>query len=143
MADFGEYLPFDAEVFQGNAAVEHNKYPEQWANVNRMATDNRTAADAVFFMRASATRSPKYSTLFWLGDQLTSFDEYDGLRTTINGHLSSGLSGMSLQHSDVGGYTMVGVSRFASYCCACLPRMQADGIFHDGYSRSEVSMRAV
>ena len=58
-------------------------------------------------MRASHTQSPKFSTLFWLGDQLVTFDEYDGLHSTVNGHLSAGLSGMSMMHSDIGGYTMV------------------------------------
>lgn len=72
-----------------------------------MSTDNRSAVEAVFFMRSSHTKSPSYSTLFWLGDQLVTFDEFDGLRTTINGHLSAGLSGLSMVHSDIGGYTMV------------------------------------
>ena len=36
MADFGEYLPFDSAVFKGTAPVEHNKFPENWAAVNRM-----------------------------------------------------------------------------------------------------------
>lgn len=52
-------------------------------------------------------RSVGESTLFWLGDQLVTFDSFDGLRSAVIGTLSSGLSGYSLQHSDIGGYTMV------------------------------------
>ena len=80
MADFGEYLPFDSDLFQGTAAVEHNKYPEEWAAVNRRSTDNRSAAEAVFFMRSSHTRSPKYATMFWAGDQLVTYDEVRPVR---------------------------------------------------------------
>ena len=31
------------------------------------------------------------------------WDENDGLKSVVNGHLSSGLSGLSLMHSDIGG----------------------------------------
>jgi sulfoquinovosidase len=63
--------------------------------------------DAVFFNRSGYSRSPEYSTLFWLGDQLVSWDEHDGIKTAVTGMLSSGLSGYSLQHSDIGGYTAI------------------------------------
>lgn len=104
MADFSEYLPFDSTLHTGTPDVVHNRFPEMWAEINRDATDNVGAADdSVYFMRASSTRSPAFGSLFWLGDQLTTWDEFDGLRTVINGHISSGLSGLSLMHSDLGG----------------------------------------
>ena len=56
-------------------------------------------------MRSGATFSPANTRLFWLGDQTVTWDEHDGLTTIIIGLLSSGLSGYSLQHSDIGGYT--------------------------------------
>lgn len=35
MADFGEYLPFDAVLHDGSSGAEyHNKYPEEWARLN-------------------------------------------------------------------------------------------------------------
>jgi len=107
MADFGEYLPFDAKLHNGNPLEQHNLYPEHWAEANQIGVANSETHDAVFFMRASHTRSPAYSTLFWLGDQLVTWDEHDGLKSVIDGHLSAGLSGMSLMHSDIGGYTMI------------------------------------
>eukprot|EP00039_Didymoeca_costata_P016392 m.293249 g.293249 ORF g.293249 m.293249 type:complete len:101 (+) comp16388_c0_seq47:1807-2109(+) len=58
-------------------------------------------------MRSSHTKSVAFSTLFWLGDQLVTWDEFDGLRTVVNGHISGGLSGIAFQHSDIGGYTMI------------------------------------
>ena len=44
---------------------------------------------------------------FWLGDQLMSWDEYDGIKTALVGILSGGVSGYSMMHSDVGGYVML------------------------------------
>ena len=58
-------------------------------------------------MRSAWTRSPGHAPLFWQGDQLSSWDAKDGLKTALLGTLSGGLSGRSLSHSDVGGYTMV------------------------------------
>lgn len=35
MADFGEYMPFDAVMADGTSAYEyHNRYPMEWAKVN-------------------------------------------------------------------------------------------------------------
>lgn len=58
----------------------------------------------VFFARSASIRSSKYLNLLWLGDQLTSYDAYDGLASIIPGALSAGLSGHSFVHSDIGGY---------------------------------------
>ena len=44
MADFGEYLPFDSVLANGDAPAQHNQYPEQWAHVNRMAVVRDTHA---------------------------------------------------------------------------------------------------
>ena len=105
MADFGEYCPFDARLHGADAAAFHNAYPERWGAANRDAI--AAAPETVFFSRSSGAGSPAQSTLFWLGDQLVTWDGYDGLRSAISGHLSGGLSGLALQHSDIGGYTMV------------------------------------
>jgi alpha-glucosidase (family GH31 glycosyl hydrolase) len=109
MADFGEGLPYDAAIHSGESPVTyHNRYAEEWAEVNREAIrEVGREADAVFFMRSGYTRSPRYSTLFWLGDQLVDWDEHDGIKSAVTGLLSSGISGYSLQHSDIGGYTAI------------------------------------
>ena len=105
MADFGEALPFDSSLSGGSdPAVWHNRYAEQWAAVNREAIEEAGRGDIVFFSRSGFTRSPASSTLFWLGDQLQTWDEYDGIKTALTGLLSGGVSGFSLLHSDVGGY---------------------------------------
>ena len=105
MNDFGEALPFNARIHEGNSAAWHNRYPEEWARVAREAIEEAGRGDdIVFFDRSGFTRSPGYATLFWLGDQLQSWDEYSGIKTALVGLLSGGVSGFSLLHSDTGGY---------------------------------------
>ena len=109
MADFGEGLPYDAVLFSGaDPKTYHDRYAEEWARVNREAI--REAGrddDIVFFNRSGYIQSPRYSTLFWVGDQLVDWDEHDGIKSAVTGLLTSGLSGYSLEHSDIGGYTAI------------------------------------
>lgn len=107
MADFGEALPFDSVLHAGDPLEVHNAYPELWAQLNRELIDEEGRDDVVFFMRAAYTRSPRSASLFWLGDQLVSWDASDGLASAITGLLSGGLSGFTLNHSDIGGYTTI------------------------------------
>ncbi len=108
MADFGEALPFDSRLKNANASRYHNVYPEEWARLNREALEEAGVwDDALIFSRSAFTRSPGITRLFWLGDQLVSWDEHDGMKTALVGLLSSGLSGFSLNHSDTGGYTTI------------------------------------
>ncbi|MCS6971678.1 MAG: alpha-glucosidase, partial [Leptospiraceae bacterium] len=109
MADFGEWLPWDAVLYSGeSAALWHNRYPVEWAKLNGEAIrEARMEKEVVFFTRAGFTDAARYSPLFWLGDQLVSFDQYDGLASAITGLLSGGISGITLNHSDIGGYTTI------------------------------------
>ena len=106
MADFGEALPFDAQLFSGEAETFHNAYPEVWARLNReVIQEEGLEGEVVFFTRSGFTQTPRFSTLMWLGDQLTSWRREDGIYSAVAGLLSSGFSGVSLNHSDIGGYT--------------------------------------
>jgi len=113
MADFGEYVPLDSRPASGRSAmVEHNSYPQQWQEVNaRVAAERRTTRGdedtPLWFARSSGLTSPSVTPLFWLGDQLHSWDRRDGLASVVVALLSSGVSGHALSHSDVGGYTTV------------------------------------
>ena len=109
MADFAEGLPYDAMLSSGaDPKSYHNRYAEEWAELNREAIrEAGREADVVFFNRSGYTKSPEYSTLFWLGDQLVSWDEHDGIKSAVTGLLSSGLSGYAFEHTDIGGYTAI------------------------------------
>lgn len=60
----------------------------------------------MYFMRSAWIQSPRFAPVFWLGDQLVSWDSNDGLRSALTGALSSGLVGHAITHSDIGGYTV-------------------------------------
>lgn len=133
MADFAEYLPFDgvlhsqlktttppgskANLFEGesvpvNPHSFHNVYPREWARLNREVVDEmkeKNGEEIVFFMRSAYADSPKYCNAFWNGDQLHTWDQLDGLESTIYGSLSASLSGMAFTHSDIGGYTTLNI----------------------------------
>jgi alpha-glucosidase len=111
MADFGEALPFDVELHSGErTATYHNRYPEVWEKINKEAIQEANVKDTVvFFSRSAYTKSPKYATLFWQGDQLVGWNSNDGLKSAVTGLLSGGMSGFTLNHSDIGGYTSVTV----------------------------------
>jgi sulfoquinovosidase len=106
MADFGEYLPIDLRLHNGDPMEEHNRWPVHWAKVNADAVTSRgRTGDALFFMRAGFTGVQKYCPLLWAGDQSVDFSRHDGIGTVITAALSSGLVGNACSHSDVGGYT--------------------------------------
>ena len=107
MADFAEALPFDARMASGATGAEyHNRYPVEWAKLNReVLEENGLLGKVLVWNRSGHTRSPGASILFWEGDQLTTWDKYDGLVSALHGLLNGGLSGMALNHSDTGGYT--------------------------------------
>ncbi|TGK95901.1 alpha-glucosidase [Leptospira brenneri] len=109
MADFGEGLPYDAKLASGvDAKIYHNRYPVDWARINREAIKEAgMEGKVVFFTRAGYSYSNTYSTLFWAGDQMVSYGINDGLPSSIIGLTSSGISGYALNHSDIGGYTTI------------------------------------
>lgn len=45
-----------------------------------------------------------------MGDQLPTYDHFDGLNSALIGLFNGGLSGMTLGHSDIGGYTSINAS---------------------------------
>jgi alpha-glucosidase len=109
MADFGEALPFDSQLASGeDAALFHNRFPEEWARLNRELLEEAGGqGELFFFTRAGFSRSPGLTTSMWLGDQTVTWDAHDGLHSALLGLLSGGLSGFSLNHSDIGGYTTI------------------------------------
>jgi alpha-glucosidase len=108
MADFAEGLPLDVQLQNGLPTTEHNRWPEYWAQINHNALESMDATDnSLVFHRSGNQRSPGYARAFWLGDQLATWDEFDGLATVVPSLISSGLSGYSMQHADTGGYLSV------------------------------------
>jgi len=116
MHDFGEYVPLKAKynTWNRDSSVYHNKYPLDWAKAASEAVKELNEAesttkydDTVWFMRAGATNSPKYTSVFWMGDQMPTLDKFDGMHSALIGLLNGGMVGFSLGHSDLGGYTSI------------------------------------
>ena len=47
-----------------------------------------------------------------MGDQLASWTREDGIKSAVVGLLSSGMSGISINHSDIGGYIATTLPNF-------------------------------
>ena len=109
MADFGEYLPVDAVLYsKEDPELIHNTWPALWAKVNREAiSEAGKLGEVFFFTRAGHTKSIKYSTFMWNGDQHVDWSLDDGLASVIPATLSLAMSGFGLCHSDIGGYTTI------------------------------------
>ena len=109
MADFSEALPFDAKLYSGeSAAAYHNQYMVDWVKMSQEAVaEAGLEGEVVYFNRAGYNGSQGASTLFWLGDQMVTWDAYDGLQAALKGLITGGISGIPLNHSDIGGYTSI------------------------------------
>lgn len=106
MADFGEYLPADAVLYDGDAKTYHNRYPAEWARANYEAVaEAGKLEDVAIFMRAGFTGSSRYAHSIWAGDQMVDWSRHDGLPSVIPAALSAGYAGIGVHHSDLGGYT--------------------------------------
>ncbi len=107
MADFGEALPFDAKLDNGDPRYVHNLYPQLWASVVREGCDRAGQPECLAFMRSAFIGSAQQVPMMWAGDQMVNYADQDGMASAIYGMLSGGLSGSPLWHSDIGGYTSI------------------------------------
>ncbi|MBI3891895.1 MAG: hypothetical protein HY303_10245 [Candidatus Wallbacteria bacterium] len=107
MADFGEWLPYDARIEAAEGApLWHNRYPVEWARLNRESClAERPAGDFVVFNRSGHIGSVRYSDIIWAGDQNTGWGKADGLPSVVPAGLTLGLSGVPFWHFDAGGFT--------------------------------------
>ncbi|MEM7103354.1 MAG: alpha-glucosidase [Bacteroidota bacterium] len=114
MADYAEALPYDVQLDQSTPATYHNEYAEVWAEVNRETLHEAGVEDSIFFFsRSGYTRNPETVTCYWLGDQMVSWGKHDGIKSAVTGLVTAGISGMAINHSDIGGYTTI--NRFPLY----------------------------
>ena len=108
MADFGEYLPVDCVLHDGDPAALHNRWPVLWARVNREAIEEYGAADAMFFTRSGYLGIQTYAPLMWNGDQHTDLTRDYGMPCVMPASFSLSFSGAPMVHSDIGGFFSFG-----------------------------------
>ncbi len=105
MADFGEYLPVDSVLYDGDPAAMHNEWPTLWAKINREAVESHPRAKEIFFFtRSGYNGAQKYTTMMWNGDQHVDFTKDYGMPCVMPATFNLGFSGMAVAHSDVGGF---------------------------------------
>ncbi|MFW5780722.1 MAG: TIM-barrel domain-containing protein, partial [Bacillota bacterium] len=104
MADFGEYLPVDCVLYDGDPKKMHNLWPVLWAKINREALDEANAKEAFFFTRSGYNGVQEYTPIMWNGDQHTDFSKDYGMPCVMPATFNLGFSGLTITHSDIGGY---------------------------------------
>jgi len=106
MADFGEWLPFDAAIDEGEAESAHNLYPTAWHGLNRQVLDQAYPdGDFVLLTRSGYTGEQGVAQVVWAGDQEADFSAEDGLPTVVCAGLTAGLAGVPFFTHDVGGFS--------------------------------------
>ncbi|MBQ6865328.1 MAG: alpha-glucosidase, partial [Clostridia bacterium] len=108
MADFGEYLPVDAVLHDGDPKKLHNLWPVLWAKVNREAVEEYGAKDVLFFMRSGYLGVQTYAPILWNGDQHTDTTHDYGMPCVMPASFSLGFSGVPMVHCDIGGFFSFG-----------------------------------
>ena len=108
MADFGEYLPVDAVLHDGDPKKLHNLWPVLWAKVNREAVEEYGAKDILFFMRSGYLGIQTYAPILWNGDQHTDTTHDYGMPCVMPASFSLGFSGVPMVHCDIGGFFSFG-----------------------------------
>ena len=104
MADFGEYLPADCVLHDGDPAELHNAWPVMWARLNREAIEEAGRSDAFFFTRSGYTGIQTWAPVMWNGDQHTDYTRDYGMPCVMPASFSLGFSGVGLVHCDIGGF---------------------------------------
>ncbi|MDP8224842.1 MAG: alpha-glucosidase [Candidatus Lernaella stagnicola] len=106
MCDFGEWLPYNAALHEGDAAWYHNRYPSQWHRINREVLEQAYPdGDFAIFTRSGYTGDHQTAQIVWAGDQEATWDEADGFPTVIAAGLTLGLAGIPFFSHDIGGFS--------------------------------------
>ena len=108
MADFGEYLPVDCVLHDGDPKELHNVWPVLWAKINREAIEEFGTGDEMFFSRSGYEGVQSYAPILWNGDQHTDTTRDYGMPCVMPASFSLGFSGVTLVHCDIGGFFSFG-----------------------------------
>lgn len=117
MADFSEWLPHDAVMFDGTTGWEsHNRYPVMFQQLNQDVMRAVHEADPLepdnnwtFYARSGWASvnggSGGATATMWGGDQNTDWKYDDGFPTVIPAGTHVGLSGVPIFGTDIAGYS--------------------------------------
>ncbi len=110
MADFAEWLPVDATLASGaDPHLDHDRYPIQWARLNReLLKPIAGRPDPIFFMRSAWLHGQADAMVIWSGDQQTDWSVGDGLPSVIPMGIGLGITGFPYFGGDIAGYMSQG-----------------------------------
>ena len=105
MADFAEWVPFDAQFHDGRLGSEvSSDYPRLWQKAHAEVCHG----ECLFFVRSGYTGSHALAPAVWAGDQDTDFSDDDGLPTAVRIGVGLGITGVAFYGSDIAGYSGMG-----------------------------------
>ncbi|HRI71961.1 MAG TPA: glycoside hydrolase family 31 protein [Polyangium sp.] len=105
MHDFGEYIPRDAVLFDGRRGDEfHNAFPVLSAKAAHDLLEAERPNDYLFFVRSGGSGTQKYVPAVWGGDAEATFDNSQGLPSSVHGGLNLSMSGVPYWGSDMTGF---------------------------------------
>jgi alpha-glucosidase (family GH31 glycosyl hydrolase) len=108
MEDFGEYVPTDSVLSDGRDGLEmHNLYPVLYHRASTEHTRTRRGDDLAVFVRSGFHGVQRWARIVWGGDPTEDWSCADGLCAALHQALSTGLSGIAYQGSDIGGFHAV------------------------------------
>ncbi|KAJ1425937.1 Alpha-glucosidase yihQ [Sesbania bispinosa] len=87
------YPPFQLITDTQNYGPKLTELVEEWKSNNLDNVKEDQEEGLVFFMRAGFRDSSKWGMLFWERDQMVSWQTNDGIKSSVVGLLSSGISG--------------------------------------------------
>ena len=108
MHDFGEYIRRPWRLADGrNGEAVHNEFPVLSAKAAHDLLVKERPNDFLFFVRSGYTGTSQYVPAVWGGDAEATFDDTQGLPSSVRGGLNLGLSGVPLWGSDLTGFKCI------------------------------------
>ncbi|NUP10613.1 MAG: glycoside hydrolase family 31 protein [Polyangiaceae bacterium] len=105
MHDFGEYTARTSLFADGrNGEEAHNLYPVLSAKAAHDLLEEERPGDYLFFVRSGYSGTQKYVPAVWGGDAEATFDETQGLPSSVRGGLNLSMVGVPLWGSDMTGF---------------------------------------
>lgn len=105
MHDFGEYIRRDAVFFDGRRGDEvHNEFPVLSAKAAHDLMERERPNDYLFFVRSGYAGTQKFVPAVWGGDAEATFDESQGLPSTVRAGLNLSMVGVPYWGSDMTGF---------------------------------------
>lgn len=106
MADYGEWVPWAGKLEGGEGAALHNRYPGLYQQAVAEVLDRRRPdGDFVLLTRSGYAGAQRHQQVVWAGDQESTWDGDDGLRTVPRAAITAGMAGIPFFTHDVGGYS--------------------------------------